>query len=138
MARARRTLLWIHAYVAFQLVMPAGYYCWRRDTNDERFAWRMFSSVRMARCGSGPDLRAPPELAVGADKRPINLRETFHTAWIELAQRGRVEVIEAMVARVCGDRPGEPVFVRYDCRQIDGTIRPGSSGGWDVCRTGRL
>jgi hypothetical protein len=136
--RRRLKLLLIHAFVALQLILPGGYYCGRKDRYDERFAWRMFSSIRMIRCGTGPGLRAPPEFAIGEPRKPINLRDHFHTAWIELTLRGRREVIEKMAAQLCRRHPGEPVFVRYDCRQIDGKLTTESSGGFDICRTGEL
>ena len=38
----------IAVFIATQLVLPLRYYVLRDDEHDERFAWRMFSPMRMA------------------------------------------------------------------------------------------
>jgi hypothetical protein len=40
----------IIAFLAVQLLLPLHYYLVRHDPHDERFAWRMFSPMRMADC----------------------------------------------------------------------------------------
>jgi len=40
----------IAVFVIAQLLLPLHYYLARKDPHDERFAWRMFSPMRMARC----------------------------------------------------------------------------------------
>jgi hypothetical protein len=132
----RWPLIIIHAFLAVQIALPLHYYAGRADKNDERFAWRMFSPVRMIRCGHGPDLRSPPEFRV--DGRPIAPGQIFHEAWLTIAGRGRADVIEAMALELCRRNPGKAVGVRYSCRQLDGEVRVMSSGGFDVCRTGAL
>jgi hypothetical protein len=113
------------AYLAVQLLLPATYYL-RRDRHDERLSWRMFSTMRMATC--------EPELRI--DGRPLQLASAFHVAWIELARRGRLVVIEAMAAHLCRRNPGSEVVVRLRCRYLDLSAR--ELGGFDLCKTGEL
>lgn len=109
----RRATLAAGLYLLLQLAIPLGYYTVRQDPADERFSWRMFSDVHMMRC----ELR----LSAGPQAIPVDLERRFHAAWIELAQRGRRSVIEAMARRVCESRP--PVALELTCGELDG---PGS------------
>ncbi len=111
----------ILAFIALQLVLPLHYYIGRDDKHDERWAWRMFSPMRMARCRS----------AIAIDGRPANLGASFHEAWIEVAERGRLSVVERMARKLCGDNPGKPVEVTLDCTYVDRP--PATFGGFDVC-----
>jgi hypothetical protein len=116
----------ILAMVASQLVLPIHYYLVRADKHDERFAWRMFSPMRMAQCTP----------AVTIDGAPFDLASKFHEAWLSLASRGRASVIEAMAARMCQDHPGKPVVVSVQCTYIDRP--PQTFGGHDLCQNPRL
>jgi hypothetical protein len=70
------------------------------------------------------------------DNKPVSLASQFHEAWIELAERGRFVVVEAMGAKLCHDHPGSSVNVSLDCTYID---RPAASfGGYDMCIAPRL
>jgi hypothetical protein len=126
----------IHIYLLVQVAVPLHYYAARADKNDERFAWRMFSSVRLLRCGSGPRLARPPEFRVGG--RPVDLYGEFHEAWVEISRRGRIHVIEAMARELCARNPGEPVTVSFSCTSVDGKGKLMSAGHFDVCLTGTL
>lgn len=114
---------WIVMIVlATQLLIPLHYYFARRDRHDERFAWRMFSPMRMTRC--------TPRFVV--DGKPLDLMREFHEAWVETASRGRFVVVEAMGAHVCAKRPkGTVVEVSLDCTYIDGKQQ--TFGGYDMC-----
>ena len=109
--------------VASQLVIPIHYYTVRRDRHDERFAWRMFSPMRMTKC-------APRFTINGA---PVTLTTQFHEAWIELAKRGRFNVIEQMGARLCAKNPGAAVHVVVDCVYV-GEPKQATWGGYDICK----
>jgi hypothetical protein len=112
----------IAIFVASQLLLPLHYYFGRRDPHDERFAWRMFSPMRMAQC--------TPQFKL--DGKQLDLRTEFHEAWIEIASRGRFVVIEAMAHRLCTSHPNTKVEVSLDCSYID---RPAYSyGGYDMCQ----
>jgi hypothetical protein len=135
LAQSGRALLatgrgrFIAAFLAVQLLVPLTYYTVRRDPHDERFAWRMFSPMRMVQCD--------PRFVV--DDQPFALGSRFHEAWIELAKRGRYVVIEAMAAELCrepGARAGRSVRVSLTCRGLDGADE--FRGGHDLCRIPEL
>jgi len=116
----------IVAFVAVQLLAPLHYYALRRDRNDERFAWRMFSPKRMMTC--------EPTFLVGGEK--AKLAGIFHEGWIELAKRGRFAVLEEMGAQLCRDNPGKDVRLDLQCRHVDGTTD--RWGGSDLCKIPEL
>lgn len=115
----------IALFLLVQLGLPATYYL-RRDRHDERFSWRMFSPMRMAKCEAE---------AVVAGQR-IALGGTFHEAWVELAKRGRSSVLEAMGQRLCRDHAGQEVVLWLRCQYLDGSRR--QLGGFDVCKVPEL
>ncbi|MBP6630094.1 MAG: hypothetical protein KBG28_20010 [Kofleriaceae bacterium] len=114
------------AFLLVQLLLPLRYYLWHRDPHDERFAWRMFSPMRMATC----------EARFTVDDQPVRILGQFHEAWLELANRGRFVVLEAMAARLCGQRAGVDVHLTLTCRYMDGSSR--TYGGRDMCIAERL
>jgi hypothetical protein len=116
----------ILAFLAVQLVAPLHYYLVRRDPHDERFAWRMFSPMRMAKCKA--------DLSV--DGQPVNLYSEFHEAWIEIAQRGRFVVIEEMAQKLCEKNKGKRVDVSLDCTYLD--KKPAHFGGQNMCEHPKL
>lgn len=126
---ARAALRWIarwpHAFIvaflAIQLALPLYYYGVRRDKHDERFAWRMFSSVRMTTC----------DVSMWVGVQPVELQREFHDAWIALARRGRVSVVEAMGAHLCKEHPGQEVRAELTCRPVRGEPYPLASS--DLC-----
>ncbi len=116
----------IVAFVLVQLLLPLHYYWARRDPHDERFAWRMFSPMRMAKC--------TPKVAI--DSQPFALDGAFHEAWLELAGRGRFVVVEAMAARLCAQHPGSSVTISLDCTYLDRDSQ--TYGGYDMCNVPQL
>lgn len=116
----------ILAFLLVQLLLPLRYYIAHRDPHDERFAWRMFSPIRMAQCSP----------SVTIDGAPTALGAEFHEAWIEIAKRGRFQVVEAMGARLCSKYPGKEVHVSLDCTYID--REPRSYGGYNMCNVPQL
>lgn len=116
----------ILAFLAIQLLLPLRYYIAHRDPHDERFAWRMFSPMRMAHC-------TPTFEINGA---PIAMAATFHEAWYEIAQRGRFTVVEAMGAELCRQHPNTPVKVTLACNYLD--REPQTYGGFDICSVPEL
>lgn len=113
-------------FIAIQVALPITYYTMRRDAHDERFAWRMFSPMRMTKC--------VPKLTV--DGKPVDLAREFHEAWIEIAKRGRFVVIEKMGAKLCEKHPNSQVHVVVECHYLD---RPDTTwGGYDMCKVPEL
>jgi hypothetical protein len=111
----------IAGFVLVQLLLPLHYYTVRRDKHDERFSWRMFSSMRMLRC--------EPKFQI--DDRPLPLASTFHEAWVEIARRGRLRIVEAMSAQLCARNPGQRVQLDLACHYLDGSTRTFSR--FDMC-----
>jgi hypothetical protein len=116
----------IVAFLLVQLLLPLRYYIAHRDPHDERFAWRMFSPIRMAQC--------TPSVTI--DGAPASLGAEFHEAWIEIAKRGRFGVVEAMGAKLCAKYPGKEVHLSLDCTYLDRPAR--SYGGYDMCHVPEL
>lgn len=105
-----------------QLLLPLHYYWQRRDPHDERFAWRMFSPMRMVQC--------TPQVQL--DGAPYPLAATFHDAWLALARRGRFAVVEQMGAYLCARHPKSEVVVSLACAYQDAPAR--TWGGYNICR----
>lgn len=120
----------VAALVALQLLIPLTYYL-RDDPYDERFAWRMFSGVRLHRCQTEAfDLN-------GEQARPIRLPQVIHRAWINHLSRNRRSVVHAFLERRCEDGEGEAVRVVNRCvtpsrRELEPQIYE------RVCATGEL
>lgn len=111
----------IAAFLFSQIALPVSYYV-GNDAFDERFAWRMFSPIRMVRCEVAFDEE------VNGVTRPHHASRETHMAWISLMQRARLDVVRAYASRRCDQLNGEtdtPV-VRVDiaCSHPDGLIRP--------------
>lgn len=116
----------ILAFLAIQLLAPLTYYLVRRDPHDERYAWRMFSPMRMAQC----------KIDLSVDGQSVNLYSKFHEAWVKIAERGRFVVIEEMAAKLCEDNKGKRVEVSLDCTYID--HKPAHFGGQNMCEHPKL
>jgi hypothetical protein len=128
LATLRRNWLFVFIipWIAIQLALPLLYYVARRDPHDERFAWRMFSPTRMVQC--------EPRFSI--DDKKLELGNKFHEAWLDIANRGRFAVVEAMGARLCRDLPGKRIQLTLTCRNLDGTDE--RWGGYDVCNVPEL
>ncbi|MCA9545062.1 MAG: hypothetical protein KC613_11750 [Myxococcales bacterium] len=113
----------IIAFLGINIVMPLRYY-FGDEAYDERFAWRMFSPVRMLRCDV--DLYGP-------GGRELSQGQLMHVVWINLLKRGRLQVLEAFAQKYCADetaagRPAE-LYARMVCPPADGPHR-------GICRRG--
>jgi hypothetical protein len=130
--------LWL--LVALQVAIPASYYLVRDDRDDERFAWRMFSTVRLTRCrvlafdvlsARGADGRTPEE------RSAVDMPKSLHASWLRSLERGRKHVIEHFLAARC-ERPA----VRYSqldrsCTSPAGRVLPEQHYHYD-CQGQRL
>ncbi len=97
-SRSRRWRVIFAVFVVIQLLVPLTYYL-REDAYDERFAWRMFSAVRMYRCQT----QAVEDRGDGL--APVNLSQLIHRAWINHLGRNRQDVVHAYLHRRCAE-PG--------------------------------
>lgn len=106
---APRERVWLRAaqigaglWLAFHVLVPARYYALAdHDVYDERFAWRMFSAVRVQECTT-----RVAETSVGGT-RPVNLTTILPLPWIALVERNRPAVQRAMLEHLC-DGPTSP------------------------------
>jgi hypothetical protein len=123
-SRARRlSNLFIAAFLAFQILMPLRYYLGERGY-DERFSWRMFSTIRMQQC----DMQISEALARGSNGQPefrdVRVRRDVQAAWVNLLERVRMPVVEKYLLRRCEQQ--EAILVRYTrrCTDTDGSALP--------------
>ena len=123
--RAHLRNAFIATFLLLQLLLPLRFYACG-DGYDERFSWRMFSPTRMVRC----------EYAFTADGRQLRLSERFHQAWLNLARRGRKDVIDGIAAKLCADKEIEKVTVRLKCESVAGITDLVSDGESDRCAKG--
>lgn len=127
-ARVVSVALWL--LVAVQVAIPASYYLWRSPGDDERFAWRMFSAVRLKRC----TVSVFDDEAASAGPG-IVLAHAAHASWVRSMTRGRQRVIERFLATRCA--PGaSPVLLRR-CAWPSGRDLPTETYRYD-CGAGRL
>lgn len=129
-AQRRKILRVLGFFVALQLLVPLTYYL-RDDPYDERFAWRMFSAVRLHRCQTTALERR------GDDEAPIALGQVLHRAWANHLSRNRRDVVRAFLRKRCEGEGVTSVVVRNDCVAPDGTALRPQIYERD-CRTGRV
>src|SRR5690349_18637852 len=80
----------IALFLAFMLGMPLRYYMGGRGF-DERFSWRMFSTIRMLECKA----TVVEDVADGSERR-VDLGQEVQVAWVGLLERGRELVIDKL------------------------------------------
>jgi hypothetical protein len=114
------------ALVVVQLLVPLSYYAGLREPDDERFAWRMFSAVRLRRCSA----RLVREGQRPAETKPI---AHLHSSWRAAIERGRTRVIARYLRQFCGQ---EAVFLERQCLSPSGTPLPTLTYRIDCARGG--
>jgi hypothetical protein len=136
--------LWLA--VALQIAIPASYYVraargTQAAPDDERFAWRMFSGIRLKRCSVSARGVSRASLGRGSARfaeatEPLAVSGALHGSWVHSLERGRRRVIERFLASRCAlqgasfarvelmrncrdvtSRPEAPEVYRYDCAQ---------------------
>jgi hypothetical protein len=116
-ARRARVRAFIVVAVLAQLLVPLTYYL-RDDPYDERFAWRMFSGVRLQECELGVfETRGGSELAV-------NPYQVVPAGWVEGLKRNRRRVVERYLTLRCEREGMSRVRVTNRCTEVDGTPLP--------------
>jgi len=121
----------IALFVLFQIAMPLRYYLGDRGY-DERFSWRMFSSLRMQNC----KVRVAERLASG-DEHDLELTQELQVAWIGMLERYRPQVVERLLRQRCrGELVRAARFTRT-CTQTDGSALPPLEVELD-CAQGKL
>ena len=92
--RRRLVAAGIATAVAIQVAIPMSYY-FDDDPFDERFAWRMFSAIRVYRCDVGATETVDGESVI------VPLGSTIHVAWIGTLRRNRAAVVERFLEWRC-------------------------------------
>lgn len=125
----------IAAVVLFNVALPLSYYIGRSDSPlapyDERFAWRMFSPVRIARCQV--DLFD----ASSGGLREIPLTRELHVVWINLLKRARPSVVDRALDKFCGEGGADAdIRISLVCTPADAATKTICDGPRDNDRDG--
>jgi len=127
-SRSVRTLrnAFIIAWIGLQVALPLSYYL-GDDRFDERFAWRMFSSVRLSECRV--------KLVDRTDGAAVAVRPgaELHEVWANLLSRARASVVHAYAKRWCDRRRDAGVaapslHAEIVCENPDRRGDPGCAG----------
>lgn len=115
-------------FLLSQLVLPLRYYL--QDGGDyakydERFAWRMFSPVRMVRCSG--------EFRQDGVAKPLS--QNYHMTWSTLFKRGRPDVLQGIADDLCADEGVKEVTLTFQCREADKTVVKLEDGSENLCAT---
>jgi hypothetical protein len=108
-------------FLGYQIGMPLTYYLSER-VYDERFSWRMFSTVRLQEC----DVQVSERLARGGDtvERPVVLEQDLQVAWINVLKRLRPAVVQKYLQRRCAATHAQAVTLRGQCVDTGGQTLP--------------
>jgi hypothetical protein len=115
-ARRRAAQVGAALWLAFHVLVPLRYYVLPgHDPYDERFAWRMFSAVRVQRC------EVTVEETILDTPRPVRLVTWLPMPWIALVERNRPAVQRGLLSFRC-DAETRPrrVEVRSRCVEASG------------------
>lgn len=105
-------------WLLLHVSVPLSYYL-SSDVYDERFAWRMFSAVRVQECAL--DAR---ETIAGVE-RPIALQSVLPAPWVSLLQRNRPAVLRRFLEwRCASDVAPSRVRLTHTCRSASGDALP--------------
>jgi hypothetical protein len=119
-ARQRRLAnLFILAFLAFQVGMPLRYYLGGRGY-DERFSWRMFSTLRMQQC----EMQVTEASAGSPEFKEVQVRGDLQAAWVSLLERVRRPVVEKYLRRRCERQGVVQVAYTRRCTDTDGSALP--------------
>jgi hypothetical protein len=118
----------IVAFLAYQIAMPLRYYLGGRGY-DERFSWRMFSTLRMQKC------RVQVRETVDGEERPLVLKKELQVAWIGMLERYRRGVVDKVLQRRCERAGASRVAYTRSCTDTDGSALPDNLVSLD-CKSG--
>ena len=119
---SRRTLKFaiLVLFFGIQLYFPLAYYLGDHPW-DERFSWRMFSTVRNLKCAPKVWLSSPQGNVLCPDQSggrcvQKRLSRDIHMVWINLMKRGRMSVMNSYVAHQCARQPDRPLYISLTCQ----------------------
>jgi hypothetical protein len=119
-SRKRENLL-ITGVLAFQVLMPLSYYVGDHP-HDERFSWRMFSTLRLRACKVHVTSFEREGTQLVAHN--VDIERDVHMAWLRLLERMRSAVIAAYLDRRCDHTQAERVELECACLDTDGKALP--------------
>ena len=112
-----RVRVFIAVVLLAQLLIPLTYYL-RDNSYDERFAWRMFSGVRLQECETSVfETR-------GGSERAVNPYQVLPAGWVEGLKRNRRPVVERYLGLRCQQEGVTEVRFENRCRGVDGAEVP--------------
>ena len=111
--------LFILAFLAYQVGMPLRYYLGDRGY-DERFSWRMFSTLRMQEC----EMQVTEATASNPAFQDVHVRGDIQVAWVSLLERVRKPVVEKYLQRRCERQGVAKVAYTRLCKDTDGSTLP--------------
>ena len=130
-----RQRLWRHVAVALfllvQLGLPTSYYL-QDDIYDERFAWRMFSPIRMVKCNVA--------LAEGrgGEPKPLKASSQMSLPWINWMKRGHSRVLLGYARHRCeaASQANAPIsfHASLSCRLPGGDLDRLFDPSEDLCK----
>ena len=111
-------LVLLAGWLLLHIATPLSYYL-SEDVYDERFAWRMFSAVRVQECSLGATE------TVDGMPRAIPLQSVLPAPWVSLLQRNRPAVLRRFLDWRCASEahPSE-VQLTHTCRSVTGEALP--------------
>ena len=116
--RRTRQNLFVGTVLLLQIGVPLSYYVSGRSY-DERFSWRMFSTLRLRDCQVEVIEHVP-----GAEARRVNVERDVHIAWLRLLERMRTGVVDAYLRRRCEGSDVQRVDFAARCQDTDGRNLP--------------
>ncbi|HKU37784.1 MAG TPA: hypothetical protein VJR89_06550 [Polyangiales bacterium] len=131
----RATRLFILGFLAFQIAMPLRYYLGERGY-DERFSWRMFSTLRLQDCAISVAEATSRGPNGALEYRDVKVPRDVQAAWVNLLERVRRPVVEKYLARRC-ERQALSVKYTRRCTNTDGSALPARTLELD-CSDGSL
>jgi hypothetical protein len=105
----------------YQVAMPLRYYLGGGGA-DERFSWRMFSTVRMQKCTVQVDEQVDENGAL--QQRPVDLTQAFQIAWMGMLERNRPQVVDKVLKRRCEGKQVRQAHYSRSCVDTDGATLP--------------
>ena len=111
--------VFIVAFLAYHVAMPLTYYLGDRGY-DERFSWRMFSTLRLQQC----KVQIAETQAADTKFRDVSVKRDVQAAWVSLLERVRMPVVEKYLERRCELHDATQVRYTRRCTNTDGTPLP--------------
>jgi hypothetical protein len=118
----------IVAFLAYQVAMPLRYYLGGGGA-DERFSWRMFSTLRMQRC------RVKVVETVDGKEHRLEVLKEVQIAWRGMLERYRRPVVDKLLERRCEKAEASKVVFTRACTDTDGSVLPDDVVSLD-CKSG--